>query len=481
MRQEHDRRRYGLDALLMVGIGAFVLAWVPLLEHRFFDPDEFEHAHAAWSMSKGLVLYRDFFEHHTPWYYGLLRELLLRFDVETSFDSACRFFLAGRVVSVVVTVGSLALVVLLGRTWASRRVGSLAALLLVTQPFFFKKSIEIRPDVLALPFFLSSLWALLRGLAPQVSTAWRRRSWFALAGLLLGGAIMFTQKMLFVVPGVLAGLGLWILLDRKWARTADVVLFVIGVLLPGIATYAWYARVNAGEAFMFDNFLLNVRWKQNHTGQLIRLLGTSAPVVALAVYRAFSALPRLFKREQRDPGELLLWCVVIWLFLAVAVMPTPQMQYFLMPLPIVCLFAASALIELSNRVGRRFWPWALVALSILPIVNFAMNVSGSSKQLALLRRVFETTKPTDLVMDGWQGIGVFRPHALFYFFVDDDMLVMMSPERLNAFFDDLESGRVRPALIALDRRLAALGPRFRAFVNAHYSSSDGFFYYWAGG
>jgi hypothetical protein len=94
-----------------------------------------------------------------------------------------------------------------------------------------------------------------------------------------------------------------------------------------------------------------------------------------------------------------------------------------------------------------------------------------------LRTVFERTAPTDVVMDGWQGMGVFRPHAFYYYFLHEETRAMLPPARLDAFLDDLESGRVRPKLIVLDTNLRALGPRFVGFVQSHYASNDDFFYF----
>ena len=37
-----------------------------------FDDDEFQHAHIAWLLWKGVVPYRDFFEHHSPLYHLLV-------------------------------------------------------------------------------------------------------------------------------------------------------------------------------------------------------------------------------------------------------------------------------------------------------------------------------------------------------------------------------------------------------------------------
>jgi len=109
-----------------------LLARLPALPRRRFDPDEFEHAHAAWCVFRGMLPYRDFFEHHTPWYYYALRPLFHWFTVEASFDDGRHFLLASRIVSLLLTAASLAIVVAIGRRWMhlSRNatlVGSLAA------------------------------------------------------------------------------------------------------------------------------------------------------------------------------------------------------------------------------------------------------------------------------------------------------------------------------------------------------------------
>src|SRR3954454_23208860 len=126
MRQE-TRRSY----LFWLATVAFFLARIPLLTNRSFDPDEFEHSHAAWSVFKGMLPYRDFFEHHTPWYYYALRPFFNWFDVDGSFDSATHFLLFGRGLSFVLTVFSILFVSRIGRLWHGPKTGALAGLLLV--------------------------------------------------------------------------------------------------------------------------------------------------------------------------------------------------------------------------------------------------------------------------------------------------------------------------------------------------------------
>ena len=158
------RPDYSLTYLLLATVG-FFLAWIPVLPVRTFDPDEFEHSHAAWCVWKGMLPYRDFFEHHTPWYYYTLRPFFHWFSVDVSFESAQSFLIFGRVLSLLLTVFSVFVVFLIGRSLFDRKVGLLAALFLVSQPVFFEKMIEIRPDVLAIPLFLGGLFFLLRGLS----------------------------------------------------------------------------------------------------------------------------------------------------------------------------------------------------------------------------------------------------------------------------------------------------------------------------
>jgi hypothetical protein len=154
----------------------------------------------------------------------------------------------------------------------------------------------------------------------------------------------------------------------------------------------------------------------------------------------------------------------------------------LMLFPIVCLWAAQALLRGVERMPQRLRP-VLFGLALFGLLwKPVRGVNDEAKrrdddQLAKLRTVFERTQPTDMVMDGWQGMGVFRPHAFYYFFLHEEVRAVLPPAPLDALLGDLESGTVRPKLIAMDENLRALGPRFVSFVESHYTSSDGFFYF----
>jgi hypothetical protein len=120
----------------------------------------------------------------------------------------------------------------------------------------------------------------------------------------------------------------------------------------------------------------------------------------------------------------------------------------------------------------------MIGLAVLPVIAFVdAYQDGNGLQLARLRTVFQRTQPQDLVMDGWEGMGVFRPHAFFYFFLHEETRAMLPAPQWDAYLGDLEAGRIRPALIVMDENLAALGPRFVTFVHDRYASRDGLLYF----
>ncbi len=464
---------------VVLATAGFLLARLPVLTHRPFDPDEFEHAHAAWCVFKGMLPYKDFFEHHTPWYHYTLRPFFHWFDVDVSFESARHFLLFGRALSLALTLVSILLVALIGRLWKNGRVGLVAGLFLVGQPFFLQKTIEMRPDVLALPFFLGSLWLLLRGLATGTDGARRSLRYFLAGGLSLGAAVMCTQKMLFVLPGALLGLGLWSLFAGREgrARILLTMAFLLGVCVPAALTWAAFALHHAGGKFIANNFLLNANWKHVEAEQLRNLIETSRPILALSLLGACASLYRFFRSEQRQYAGILLVCIVVGLFAGLLVVPVAHRQYYLMPLPIVCLFAAQALFLLVERAREGARPWLLILATIPLMVLPARDVQATLKlrndrQLARLRYVFENTKPTDVVMDGWEGTGVFRPHAFYYFFLHGELVDRLPREQVDAYLDALESGRIRPRLIAMDENLVTLGSRFLRFVKRNYVNRD---------
>ena len=84
-----------LVACALVVVLTYVFRW-SLLHTRTFDPDEFQHLHAAWVIHQGALPFRDYFEHHMPALPYMLALGLDRLHVETVAGDAERFAILAR-------------------------------------------------------------------------------------------------------------------------------------------------------------------------------------------------------------------------------------------------------------------------------------------------------------------------------------------------------------------------------------------------
>lgn len=484
-------------------VAASVVAGVQLwrlwfLTFRYFDLDELEHTHAAWLVSRGLLPYRDFFEHHTPGVYYLIAPFLPAFRVETDADQAIAFLLFARFLMWLIAAGVLILTFQLGRRWGGTLLGAVATLLLATTLIYVQKTTEIRPDVPALALWIMAL-RLLPATTPGSRDAPTTRS-FASSGVCVGAAIMFTQKMLFVLPGVGLAL-LWSLAAANGrahrARWADAVgAWTLGVLAP-IALTLGYFFIRGG---LDDFFRFNLAYNAAFPDALppfrygVQLLAQNPPLVVFGLAGLVVTARTASRADGGGSLDRVLLLGALSFIGGLTVIPAPYPQYYLLMLPLLALFAARGLLALWEwlRARRRNgWlfvrPAAFAALLVLLSIHPAAQMWtasrpwwGNARNRAEIRYVLEHTRPDQAVLGGWMaGPGVFRPHAFFYFFFSTPEMVDAVPlyarQRLLA---DLYSGAVAPELVFLDESLQRLSPGVAMFVREHYVPVPGHEYLW---
>src|SRR6185369_17742565 len=71
-------RRLAPGVLAAIAALSVVLR-VGVLLNRRIDPDESQHLHVAWLITQGQVPYRDFWEHHLPFFHYAMAPLMLWF------------------------------------------------------------------------------------------------------------------------------------------------------------------------------------------------------------------------------------------------------------------------------------------------------------------------------------------------------------------------------------------------------------------
>ena len=496
------------------------------LERRGFNPDEFQHLHSAWCISEGLVPYRDYFEHHTPWLHFLLAGVLPLYDVGLEPRDAESFIFLARRAMWVLTGGILAAVYFLGRRLLGSPLALLAVVFLGNNLMFLGKTLEIRPDVPASLFVLGSL-ALL------VDACERKRPQlrFLASGVLLGGAVMFTQKVLFGLPGVAAALLVHVYdSDERRAGTSQVAFLGLGFMVPILATAGYFALRDGLAPFVEFNFLMNFRWKARYSPwPLFEELARQNPFhLALGLVGLGMACVELLRAEARKRGEAFLALPGLSFLVGAFLIPVPFRQYALQFLPFLALYAALVLKALVFTGSQGFgttrsraiaasssvavvsmlllafptlssplfftlmWLVALGVVSILLflrhsrwivlallLVPLSLNPLLESRvfwerrnwsTLQKLSWVIENVSPQESVLDGFSGLGVFRPHAFFYYFLHGEMLLMLEDSDWRPLEDLLSDPEKAPKLVVDDRFVARAPSPVRELVERNYTA-----------
>jgi hypothetical protein len=524
-----DWQRAALALTALVLIGALYSMRLRLLETLTIDPDEFEHLHVAWCMANGLVPYRDFFEHHTPWLHFLIAPFFRFYAVACDPDAAIAFIFFARRIAMVLAGVAIALTFLLARLWRGEIAGWMSAVLLSTAVVFVHKTLEIRPDGLAMVLWLGALVAIVGALGDGQVSPRRNNALFALSGFMLGGAIMSTQKILVIMPSISLAM-IWYLCagtDRLNRRVAGVLCQFGGFCVALGATVAYFWAHGALRAFVEDNLILNLEWQSSFPRYffVLQRFCENPVLMTLGAIGLVREIPATFRKLTFNADKLLMLATV-GAMSGVYLLPEPWPQYYLTFVPLLCLYAAALLVFVAGKISGadrtaslpveiayaialgllccsaialspiqvpHSAPVAfgvlllagiivlfrapvaglvllLIAFSVHPYQQMRMQFGETTDaiQLRKLRYVLSNTRPTDTVLDSWSGLGVFRPHAYFYFFVHGGILQFISSQARQQFAADLLSGKIAPTLMIPNENLLELTPMLNTIMQLDY-------------
>jgi hypothetical protein len=96
-----------------------------------------------------------------------------------------------------------------------------------------------------------------------------------------------------------------------------------------------------------------------------------------------------------------------------------------------------------------------------------------AEHLARLREVTMATRPDDTILDGFSGLGVFRPHAYFHFFLHDEVRALLGRAGATRLLAALRDGVVAPDWVVADADVLALPSDVVAFLRDNYEPAGG--------
>jgi hypothetical protein len=253
---------------------------------------------------------------------------------------------------------------------------------------------------------------------------------------------------------------------------------------------------------------------------------------ALIIPGTISAAVRLLRDAGHRAAHAAVFFPAASLFAGMAFIPAPYPQYLLLVVPVASVYAADELVRWFSRgltaqsfrvdkvgtFGSIFEVTAFVAVlfagmgiarpffrhpAVYPMIGVAvaaavlvfvhqhkptyaclvvlagistftaqqlvwMHGLSNSDAIAEMRYIYQATSERDTVMDGFSGVGWFRPQASFYWFTAPGVRARMSTSEKATLVDLLERCEARPKVVILDQHLRDLSPKMEAAVWSSY-------------
>jgi hypothetical protein len=127
------------------------------------------------------------------------------------------------------------------------------------------------------------------------------------------------------------------------------------------------------------------------------------------------------------------------------------------------------LVWLANRESLLLL--VLAGILIVPITQLQPEANpGNQAQLQEIRYILTNTSEDDAVLDGWSGLGVFRPHAYFYFFLHEGVRARLAPQQLGSDIVQTLHAR-KPKIVIYDEQMRELPREVQQIITAHYRAA----------
>jgi hypothetical protein len=358
-----------------------------------FHPDEVPKVNAIMRMVDGNTLDPQYFLHPSLLLYLTygMNHLLHLIGVEGSFRDTA--FLAGRLVSAIAGVGSIALTYQIGKRLFSKETGVMAALLLAVFPLHVTCSRYLKEDSLLTFIVLACV------LVTIVAVQTQRRALLLVAGLLAGctAGAKYSGMLMAVVPASAPWLvSRSIKPDMRWIPWAA---FAVLIAPLGFLCTTPYAVLNSAK-FVKD---FSAESRHMQTGHTVTITAWSqlwmyhfwrsitpgvSTFVAVAACVAFGFLLRRGRVE-----DLMVLGMALLFYLPaeyVKAKPAPQPERYILPcLPFLALGVAELLRSVSGykqRTLQALVPVCVVVLVAMPAwrsVTLAHEVANDTRdQLA---------------------------------------------------------------------------------------------------
>lgn len=454
--------KYGNKLLILALISIIVVSLIYaglLSRYRFFDHDEFQHVHIAWCMKEGGVLYRSIADHHGPLFALINTALWKTFHLPDACSTL--FFFRGLGYFGMLII--LLLTYLISKKLFDQKTALTAVVILIINPVFMEKAIEIRPDILMNIFYLTGIYLINKFFLNE------ENKYYLLIIALLFWALAVWIHFKILLPIVIFLAILAIYNKQKLLLNSIILIFLTFVLLFGflintssidLIRYADESIVNAscilcptsffpilirGEQKLFRGYSFRVHSVDLRVMQDIILqksrntnVVTGSPQINFLLFEThgflniafilltllgsiFTFLNTTRKNHFSSIHTILAFALIVSLLVIVPL--KCWSQWYMMIIPMCSIFCAYAIISLG---GIPRLPKLIIfsfQLGILTILVFSLSTTlqryqdelmnkNNSEQIRFTNIVLQHTRKNEPIFFFWNNYGgyIFRPH-----------------------------------------------------------------------
>ncbi|MBN2443854.1 MAG: hypothetical protein JXJ04_21005 [Spirochaetales bacterium] len=460
--------------------------------------DEFQHAHIAWNINNGKILYKDFFEHHGAFYSlvngNLFKLLNLAPGISTLyFLKFMNLFLSFFIIGITFAIT---------KKITKSTIASLFAITLLTSNIIYVKFIvQIRPDTLQNLMFLAGVYVFMNYLENK------KKKYGMISGIFFSLSLEANSKTLLLFFMIFLFYLFLIIVHRKKIREilVEIVWIIPGFIIAKIPFIIYFAFHSALFEYFYYNFSFNFILKQFLTEPLLKnylgyysinLFGFSFIVLAgyyfLFIYIANKLIPL---------KEKINYYLLFFLSLSFPLILILELyeQSHLMSLPLLSIVGAIGFMNIGRILINKVKISARIFLFVHIIIIFlTLNLNSwtfigleEDKKLTDQKKVVNyimdnTTRDTPVPFyGGYCGGYVFNedPHYYWFPYLCNDTRDLIHYATGEDVYGDitltlLKKIKTPYLLFEDDKEYRTISPGVKTFIYNHYIQMTGYKNLW---
>lgn len=376
MKALDEKLKYLLYLLLIVGIGILLYLHFRLSITRYFDADEFAHLHWGYAFLTGEKPYTDFFYLFPPFFLYPIAIIIKLFG--RTFES----LIAARIFIFIIYLGTLSMLFLITKKARGVLAALFAVFIFVFLPMPQDKTIEIRPDLVAVFFALLGIYLFILAENNKEQTTNNRKNkklllvtCYLLSGLSYGLSLAFVPKtVFFLIPiGIIWG---YRIINQARGNTEanlikNILTFGMGILLPALcvlgfifwsgkpqlAIYSMTKMASTVTSILGSKFYMfasHFFWPTDvyyGSGGFNPALCTTLAIflvgTIVGVFRGVASLS--YKEKSKCVSEFLIFgSFYAMLFAFVKIFPLKHAQYWIPMVPFFCFYIGDFFVKIPR-------------------------------------------------------------------------------------------------------------------------------------